>query len=61
MKNFWRKLARALITTTATGVAAATTSGDPITSGTVLIPSLVAGVIAGVHAALPPAQPKPPR
>lgn len=53
MKNFWRKLARVFVSSSATAAAVSTTSGDPITSGNVLIPAAVAGVIAAIHSVLP--------
>ena len=60
MKAFWRKLARVFISAAATGAAVTSTSGEAITSGNVLIPSLVAGAMAAVHALIPPAPPAPP-
>lgn len=60
MGNFWRKIGRVFISTAATGAAATTATGDPITSGTVLLPSLVAGAFSALYAVLPPKPPDGP-
>lgn len=52
MKAFWRRLARSFLAAAATGAAVTTTSGDAITSGNVLIPSIVAGAVVALHSVL---------
>jgi len=65
MKTFLKGLLHLFVSTAATAATAHIYSGAPITSGNVLVPSLVAGGLAVAHAAfpsivgLPPAAPPP--
>ncbi len=53
MKAFLRTLLHAFLSSAAVGASTALTSGSPVTSGNVLIPTLSAGALGAAHAMLP--------
>ena len=53
MKGFLRTLAHAFVSTASIAAAVTIQSGAPVTSGKVLIPSLIAGALAAGHAVMP--------
>lgn len=53
MKRFIRTLAHAFVSTGTVAAATIIGTGSPVTSGAVLIPSLIAGALAAGHAAMP--------
>jgi len=53
MKAFLKLLLHAFVSAAVVAAAGSLQSGGAVTSGNVLIPSLIAGALAAVHAALP--------
>lgn len=52
-KTFFKTLAHAAVSASLVAATSVVQSGAAITSGNVLIPSLVAGALAAVHALMP--------
>jgi hypothetical protein len=52
-KSLLRTLAHGFVSSASVGLTAAATSGKPLTSGNVLLPALIAGLLGGIHAAFP--------
>ncbi len=53
MKSILRTLAHGFVSAFALGATAQIQSGAPITSGAVLIPAAIAGVLGAIHGAMP--------
>jgi hypothetical protein len=53
MRSFLKTIAHAFVSAAVIGAASQLQNGGPVTSGNVLVPALIAGVLGAIHAMAP--------